>query len=93
MTFSEFCLWPGRLSLRQIQILVRRNRARRVVGPHCGWWLAERPIPRKQYHTSMSSGTLPLSTYHRAAALGEGTYGSVVVVYNDDGEEFALKLF
>ena len=41
----------------------------------------------------MSSGTLPLATYHRAAALGEGTYGSVVVVYNDDGEEFALKLF
>jgi len=41
----------------------------------------------------MSSGTLPLATYHRAAALGEGTYGSVVVVYNDEGEEFALKLF
>mmetsp|Transcript_32674 Transcript_32674/g.96316 ORF Transcript_32674/g.96316 Transcript_32674/m.96316 type:complete len:90 (-) Transcript_32674:25-294(-) len=41
----------------------------------------------------MSSGTLPLATYHRAAALGEGTYGSVVVVYNDDGEGFALKLF
>eukprot|EP00545_Synedropsis_sp_CCMP1620_P005006 CAMPEP_0119020510 /NCGR_PEP_ID=MMETSP1176-20130426/24201_1 /TAXON_ID=265551 /ORGANISM="Synedropsis recta cf, Strain CCMP1620" /LENGTH=468 /DNA_ID=CAMNT_0006974947 /DNA_START=119 /DNA_END=1522 /DNA_ORIENTATION=- len=41
----------------------------------------------------MSSGTLPLSTYHRAQSLGAGTYGSVVAVYNDDGEEFALKLF
>lgn len=34
----------------------------------------------------MASGTLPLATYHRAAALGEGTFGSVVIVYNDDGE-------
>jgi serine/threonine protein kinase len=41
----------------------------------------------------MSSGTLPLATYHRAQALGSGTYGSVVAVYNDDGEEYALKLF
>lgn len=41
----------------------------------------------------MSSGTLPLATYHRAQALGSGTYGSVVAVYNDEGEEFALKLF
>ena len=41
----------------------------------------------------MSSGELPLATYHRAQALGEGTFGSVVAVYNDDGEEFALKLF
>jgi len=41
----------------------------------------------------MSSGTLPLSTYHRAGSLGSGTYGSVVTVYNDDGIPFALKLF
>jgi len=41
----------------------------------------------------MSSGTLPFSTYHRAQALGEGTYGSVVCVYNDAGEELALKMF
>lgn len=41
----------------------------------------------------MSSGTLPLDTYHRAQAIGSGSYGSVVTVYNDDGEEFALKLF
>ena len=41
----------------------------------------------------MSSGTLPLSTYHRAQSLGAGTYGSVITVYNDDGDEFALKLF
>lgn len=41
----------------------------------------------------MSSGTLPGATYHRASHLGAGSFGSVVVVYNDDGEEFALKLF
>lgn len=42
---------------------------------------------------SMSAGTLPLGTYHRANALGTGTYGSVVTVYDVDGNEFALKLF
>lgn len=41
----------------------------------------------------MSSGTVPLKKYHRAQALGAGTYGSVLTVYNEDGEEFALKLF
>lgn len=41
----------------------------------------------------MSSGTLPLGTYHRANALGAGTYGSVVQVYDEDGNEYALKLF
>lgn len=41
----------------------------------------------------MSSGSLPIATYHRAESLGSGTYGSVITVYNDDGEEFALKLF
>lgn len=41
----------------------------------------------------MSSGCLPLDTYHRAQTLGAGSYGSVVAVYNDDGQEFAMKLF
>lgn len=41
----------------------------------------------------MSAGDLPFATYHRASQIGEGTYGSVVTVSNDDGEEFALKLF
>ncbi|KAL7535255.1 hypothetical protein ACHAWF_005104 [Thalassiosira exigua] len=41
----------------------------------------------------MSSGTLPLRTYHRAQSLGEGTYGSVVCVYDDAGDELALKVF
>ena len=41
----------------------------------------------------MSSGRLPFGHYHRAQALGEGTYGSVVCVYNDTGEELALKVF
>lgn len=39
------------------------------------------------------SGPLPYSAYHRAAHLGAGSFGSVVTVYNDDGEEYALKLF
>jgi hypothetical protein len=34
-----------------------------------------------------------LDTYHRAQTLGAGSYGSVVAVYNDDGQEFAMKLF
>jgi serine/threonine protein kinase len=41
----------------------------------------------------MTSGSLPFANYHRASHLGDGTFGSVVTVYNDDGEEFALKLF
>ncbi|EED96424.1 hypothetical protein THAPSDRAFT_260937, partial [Thalassiosira pseudonana CCMP1335] len=32
-------------------------------------------------------------SYHRAQSLGEGTYGSVVCVYNDAGDELALKMF
>ena len=39
------------------------------------------------------SGELPLERYHRASSIGEGTFGSVVTVYNDKGEEYALKLF
>ena len=34
-----------------------------------------------------------MATYHRADALGAGSFGSVLKVYNDDGEEFAMKLF
>jgi serine/threonine protein kinase len=41
----------------------------------------------------MASGTLPMGTYHRTQSLGAGTFGSVCTVYNDDGEEFAMKLF
>lgn len=41
----------------------------------------------------MASGSLPSATYHRTNALGSGSYGAVVTVYNDDGDEFALKLF
>ena len=35
----------------------------------------------------MSSGTVPLGTYHRANALGAGAYGSVVTVYDENGNE------
>ena len=40
-----------------------------------------------------SSGTLPLSSYYRAESLGSGSYGSVLTVYDEDGKEYALKLF
>lgn len=41
----------------------------------------------------MSSGSLPLASYHRAQSLGSGTYGDVITVYNDDGNRFAIKVF
>eukprot|EP00980_Cylindrotheca_fusiformis_P017141 scaffold5276_cov134-Cylindrotheca_fusiformis.AAC.8 len=41
----------------------------------------------------MSSGSLPLGTYHRAESLGAGSFGSVITVYDDDGNSFALKMF
>jgi serine/threonine protein kinase len=41
----------------------------------------------------MSSGSLPLQSYHRAQSIGSGAYGSVMTVYDDDGQEHALKLF
>jgi serine/threonine protein kinase len=41
----------------------------------------------------MSSGELPLSAYHRAESLGAGSFGSVITVYDDDGEQYALKVF
>jgi len=31
--------------------------------------------------------------YYRAEALGEGSYGSVITVYDDNGDTYALKLF
>ena len=40
-----------------------------------------------------TSGTLPLGTYHRTGTLGEGSFGSVVTVYSDEGTPFALKIF
>lgn len=43
--------------------------------------------------TAMSSGELPLEVYHRTNAVGSGSYGSVVVVYDDEGQEYAMKLF
>ena len=36
---------------------------------------------------------LPLQAYHRASQIGEGSFGAVLTVYNDQGEEYALKLF
>jgi serine/threonine protein kinase len=36
---------------------------------------------------------LNASAYHRASALGDGTFGAVVTVYNDDGASFACKSF
>jgi serine/threonine protein kinase len=43
--------------------------------------------------SSSSSGSLPLATYHRASQVGAGSFGSVLTVYNDSGEEYALKVF
>ena len=45
--------------------------------------------------TNMSgtSGKIQLKEYFRAAALGEGSFGSVVTVYDDEGKECALKMF
>tara|TARA_B110000305_G_C19165050_1_gene504436 strand:+ start:98 stop:298 length:201 start_codon:yes stop_codon:yes gene_type:complete len=36
---------------------------------------------------------LKSSSYHRAGALGDGSFGSVMIVYNDLGVEFAQKVF
>jgi serine/threonine protein kinase len=38
------------------------------------------------------AATLPHNDYFRASALGAGSFGSVVVVYNEDGQEFAAKV-
>ena len=42
------------------------------------------------------SSTIPLlksGEYYRAGSLGEGSFGSVVVVYDDEGNEYAAKSF
>ena len=36
---------------------------------------------------------LPEANYYRAKTLGNGAYGSVCLVYDDDGNEFAAKTF
>eukprot|EP00965_Chrysotila_dentata_P053091 1762010-Pleurochrysis_carterae.AAC.2 len=36
---------------------------------------------------------MPGLVYYRAATLGSGSYGAVVQVYDDDGNEYAAKLF
>jgi len=41
----------------------------------------------------MSSGEFPLEIYHPTKAIGSGSFGSIVVVYDDEGEEYAMKLF
>ncbi|CAD7948598.1 unnamed protein product [Amoebophrya sp. A25] len=43
--------------------------------------------------SSTSVKKLAFGSYFRANALGEGSYGSVMVVYDDDGSEFAAKRF
>ncbi|KAG7354909.1 serine/threonine protein kinase [Nitzschia inconspicua] len=42
---------------------------------------------------TMSSGELPQEEYHRSGAIGSGSYGSVMTVYDDEGDEWALKVF
>ena len=36
--------------------------------------------------------SLPARAYYRAGTLGEGSYGSVACVYDDDGNEYAAKV-
>ena len=35
--------------------------------------------------------SLPARAYYRAGTLGEGSYGSVACVYDDDGNEYAAN--
>ena len=41
----------------------------------------------------MSDTRLPKKSYYRTATLGNGAYGQVVLAFDDDGNEFALKTF
>lgn len=41
----------------------------------------------------MTSTRLPEANYYRANALGNGAYGAVCIAYDDDGNEWAAKLF
>ena len=40
-----------------------------------------------------TSGYLPNNNYFRTNSLGKGSYGSVYTVYDNNGNQFALKLF
>ena len=42
---------------------------------------------------TVTAFALPRKDYFRAESLGEGSYGSVVVVYDEDGASFAAKMF
>ena len=42
---------------------------------------------------ALASTRLPSNSYYRANALGNGAYGAVCVAYDDDGAEWAAKLF
>lgn len=35
---------------------------------------------------------LPAREYYRGSSLGEGSYGSVVCVFDDEGNEYAAKV-
>jgi serine/threonine protein kinase len=67
-------------------------RSKRHVGTQLSPHLAASHLLNKK-SIKMSSGELPLEEYHRAQSIGSGSFGSIVTVYNDDGEEFAMKLF
>jgi len=42
---------------------------------------------------SLALVPLPRREYYRASKLGEGSYGSVVTVFDEDGNSFAAKVF
>ena len=41
----------------------------------------------------MSSGSIESGEYHRAQRLGEGGFGSVRTVYDNDGQVYAARSF
>ena len=41
----------------------------------------------------MSSGSIESGEYHRAQRLGEGGFGSVRTVYDNDGQVYAVRSF
>lgn len=41
----------------------------------------------------MSSGSIESGEYHRAQRLGEGGFGSVRTVYDNDGQVYAVRFF
>eukprot|EP00966_Prymnesium_polylepis_P268764 6209127-Prymnesium_polylepis.1 len=54
-------------------------------------------MPRKTDLSQTSFGTtmlptLPTRAYYRAGTLGEGSFGAVCCVYDDEGNEFAAKV-